>query len=116
MKTTVITLLILFAFVTGNAKEREKKSDPVAKSSVTTTFSGTVTDVASGELLAGVEIKLEGTDLKTYTDFDGNFSFKDLKPGEYKVVSTYISYKKNSKKRIISPNTKNIKIKLQASN
>ncbi len=115
MKQIVIGILMVFATFVVYAKEKETKIADT-KNTATMVLSGSVADENSGESLVGVEVKIEGTDLKTYTDFDGNFSFKNLKSGEYKVVSTYISYQKNSKKLIISPNTKNIKIKLQASN
>ena len=32
----------------------------------------------------------------TYTDFDGKFTFENIKPGEYKLVTNYISYKKGT--------------------
>lgn len=36
---------------------------------------------------------LEGTGYKTFTDMDGHFIFKDVKPGEYKLLVMMISYK-----------------------
>ena len=69
-----------------------------------------------GEALVGVEIKLEGTDLKTYSDFDGNFSFDNVKQGEYKVIANYISYEKKTETLKISPNENELKIKLHSSN
>jgi len=66
--------------------------------------------------LVGVEVKIEGTDMKTYTDFDGNFSFNNLKPGEYKVVTSYISYQKKTDVVNISSKENNLKVKLEASN
>ena len=50
-------------------------------------------DLTSGESLAGVEIRIEGTDHKAYTDFDGNFEFTGIKPGKYNIIASYISYK-----------------------
>ena len=54
--------------------------------------SGKVTDIVTGEVLTGVKITIEGMDSKTYTDFDGNFTFKNLKPGQYQLKASYISY------------------------
>ncbi len=44
-------------------------------------LSGTVFDFQSGEALTGVEVSIEGTDIKVYTDFDGNFEIDNVKPG-----------------------------------
>ena len=79
-------------------------------------LNGTVADENSGEALVGVEIKIEGTDLKTYTDFDGNFSFENVKPGEYKLVTNYISYQKNTETLNVTSRENDIKIKLHSSN
>jgi hypothetical protein len=62
---------------------------PAAASTVT----GKVVDLNSGETLAGVAISIEGTDTKVYTDLDGNFTIKDIKPGVYNLILSMISYK-----------------------
>jgi hypothetical protein len=77
---------------------------------------GSISDAKSGESLVGVEVKIEGTDLKTYTDFDGNFTFNNVKPGEYKVVANYISYKPGAEKLEASAKNNELKLKLQPSN
>ncbi|GAO28352.1 beta-sandwich domain-containing protein [Geofilum rubicundum] len=59
-----------------------------------------VLDKTTGESLTGVEVRVEGTDLKTYTDFDGKFVFENVKAGEYKVMANYISYGNNETKPI----------------
>ncbi len=83
----------------------------------TVSLSGHVTDLNTGESLAGVVIKMEGTDIKTYTDFDGNFIIKNLKPGTYNVVASFISYKKSLIENIDikAINTKDVEIHLQSS-
>jgi hypothetical protein len=58
-------------------------------------LSGKVLDAASGESLAGVEVSILNTDIKTYTDLDGNFTFSNLKSGTYDVVVSMISYDKS---------------------
>jgi hypothetical protein len=72
-------------------KTPEKTSVPAANCSL----QGKVTDLASGETLAGVEISLKGTDQKTFTDLDGNFSFNNLISGDYTVICSLISYNKS---------------------
>lgn len=53
---------------------------------------GKVIDEKTGEGLAGVEIKLLGSDKIIYSDFDGNFSFENVIPGDYSISADYISY------------------------
>lgn len=115
MKQIVIGILLVFATVIVNAKEKEtKRAD--TENTATMVLSGSVADENSGESLVGVEVKIEGTDLKTYTDFDGNFSFKNVKPGEYKLTTKYISYEKNSQVLNVSTRKNDVNIKLQTSN
>jgi protocatechuate 3,4-dioxygenase beta subunit len=116
MKKIIIALVFVASVIAVQAKEKDSKSTSTSDATATTILKGTVADENSGEALVGVEIKLEGTDLKTYTDFDGNFSFSKVKPGEYKVVANYISYEKKSETLQVSPEKNELKIKLQTSN
>lgn len=58
-------------------------------------LSGMILDINSGEALGGVEITIEGTDLHYYTDFDGKYEIKDVMPGTYNLIVSYISYEKS---------------------
>lgn len=49
------------------------------------TLSGYVWDAASETVLAGIEVKIDGQDLKATTDEEGYFSFESLEAGEYTV-------------------------------
>ena len=93
-----------------NNKDNNANNAPVASVSV----AGTVVDFATGEALTGVEISLEGTDQKVYSDFDGNFSFEHINPGEYNVVASFISYKNSLIENIDVSKTNNVSIKLKA--
>ncbi len=115
MKKFAIIFLLAITVIAVNAKENDKNTGDT-ENSATLVLSGTVADQNSGESLVGVEVKLEGTDLKTYTDFDGKFAFKNVKPGEYKVVTNYISYQKQSETLEVNSKQNELKIKLQASN
>ena len=115
MKQIFLAILLVFATFVVNAKEKDGETKD-SENSATLVLSGTVADENSGEALVGVEVKIEGTDLKTYTDFDGKFAFNNVKPGEYKVVTSYISYQKNTETLHITSPEKDIKIKLQSSN
>jgi hypothetical protein len=54
--------------------------------------SGTVTDKISNETIAGVEVRVKGTDIVTYTNFDGNYFLPELPAGNYTLEFTYITY------------------------
>lgn len=115
MKKLLFATIIVFLAVAVNAKEKKGETTADSNSEATTLLTGTVADSGSGELLAGVEVQLEGTEMKTYTDFDGNFTF-NVKPGEYKVVANYISYKKHSETLRVESSKNQVKLKLENSN
>ena len=115
MKKFAIIFLLAVTVIAVNAKENKGKSID-AENTAASVITGIVADQNSGESLVGVEVKLEGTDLKTYTDFDGKFSFKNVKAGEYKLVTNYISYQKQTEILEVNSKQNEVKIKLQASN
>ncbi len=53
---------------------------------------GTVTDKISNETIAGVEVRVKGTDIVTYTNFDGNYFLPELPAGTYTLEFSYITY------------------------
>jgi CarboxypepD_reg-like domain len=55
-------------------------------------ISGTVSDAQTGETLAGVEVRIEGSSQVIYTDLDGRFSLADLPEGETVLVLNYQQY------------------------
>jgi hypothetical protein len=116
MKKLIIGFLSIMLAVAVTANEEEGKTAGNSDNSATVALSGTVFDSTSGELLVGVEVTIDGTETKTYTDFDGNFSFDNMKPGEYKLVTSYISYKKSSETLKVDSKENQVKIKLENSN
>ncbi len=54
-------------------KERESRSDRIAKALLREEVQGTVIDSATGEPLVGVTIKVEGSTVGTVTDAEGHF-------------------------------------------
>lgn len=114
MKKIIFSWLALVLTIAVTAKENEAKNPANADNAATVILAGSIADATSGEFLAGVEVKIEGTDLKTYTDFDGNFKFDGVKPGEYKVVTSYISYK--SATQVLSLNAKQTELKIKMEN
>lgn len=116
MKKLMIGLISLMLVVAVTANEKETKNANDSGSTATVALSGTVSDSGSGEFLAGVEVKIEGTGIKTYTDFDGKFSLGNIKPGEYKLVANYISYKKQIETLTLDGRENTVKIKLENPN
>jgi hypothetical protein len=110
-----LTLIILMGWVfAGNDLTPAEGSAGTPVQSVT--LMGKVVDFTSGESLTGVEVSIEGTDFKAYTDFDGNFEFKDVKPGNYNVIASYISYNNSLVENFKAEKAENkVDIKLQAS-
>jgi uncharacterized alpha/beta hydrolase family protein len=120
MKRIFFTLIIALVATTLFAKSEKTKAvnETVVEATVPTLqLIGFVTDKNSNEALVGVEVKIEGIQEKTYTDFDGKFTFTNLKPGEYNIVASYISYQKNSIEHVDLKNaTRQVSIKLESSN
>ncbi len=115
MKKLLIGFFALMLTVSVTAKDKGEKSGTDSEGTAAVALSGTVFDSNSGELLVGVEVQLEGTDAKAYTDFDGNFSFENIKPGEYKLVTNYISYNKTTETLKVDGNKNQLKIQLENS-
>ncbi|MBP7506875.1 MAG: carboxypeptidase-like regulatory domain-containing protein [Prolixibacteraceae bacterium] len=117
MKKLALSLAILCVVLTSNAKNKNENSEAIDKKIPAIQISGNVIDKDSKEALVGVEVKIEELNMKTYTDFDGKFSFRNLKPGEYNIVASYISYEKNTIELPIEDKENNlISIKLESSN
>lgn len=86
----LIAGIILFSFNSKASDNTKGKKDVHSYK-----LYGTIIDRHNGEHLAGVIVKVNGTDTKTITDLDGNFVIEFSEPGKYVISSEYISYKKN---------------------
>ena len=114
MKKVIFALLVAFATTSAFAEKAETKTDSKTDAAVLS-LSGNIIDEVSGEALVGVEVKVEGSDQKTYTDFDGHFVIDNLKSGECKLIASYTSYNKSEKTFQIKSKSNPVKIELQAS-
>ena len=96
MKRMILSIMFvaLLGFIYAD-NEGTGSGDAPATPVQTISLSGKVIDFNSGEVLTGVEVTLEGTDIKAYTDFDGNFEIEEVKPGNYNIIASYISYDKS---------------------
>jgi hypothetical protein len=111
MKKTILSLLLIAAISFSFAGNEESKETPAP---ATINVTGNVIDMVTGEALTGVEIIVEGTETKVYSDFDGNFTISNVKPGEYNIVASFISYKKSLVEDFNADGSKTLDIKLQA--
>jgi len=96
----IIAIVLTVNTFANNEKGNEKKTSESSATNVTTAINGTVVDQITGEALTGVKVTIEGTNQVVYTDFDGNFSFNSLTPGEYNINVDYISYKANTLQKV----------------
>lgn len=55
-------------------------------------INGQVKDAASGELLVGANLILEGTGRGTITDFEGNFEFNNIRSGAYDLIISFLGF------------------------
>ncbi len=113
----IIALTIILSLSLGSisfAGNEKDAGNPVTKTSIT----GKIIDQKTSEELVGVAVQIEGTDLKAYTDIDGNFKIDGVKPGIYNLLLTYISYqdKKLSDVSIEPSASDKVEIKLEQIN
>lgn len=69
-------------------------------------ISGKIIDSENGEPIIGANIIIQGTNLGTSSDLDGNFSIKNIPEGEYVLVISYISYITQKVEKVIVQNGK----------
>jgi len=105
--TTILSSLLLIYFTVSATNENPPKN------AVNINFQGKVIDNQTGESLAGVVIEVNGTDVKVYSDLEGNYTINGLKSGKYTIFVNYISYRKESREIEVKENeNKNINILL----
>ena len=63
--------------------------------------SGTVTDAASGQALAGANVVLEGTNLGAAANADGSYTVSDVPSGTYTITVSVIGYAKASQSVVV---------------
>ncbi len=72
-----------------------------AQAQNTGTLTGTVKDKLTQEALIGVTIRLEGADLGTTTDVDGNFRIAGIPPKSYNVAASYIGFTPQTRYNVV---------------
>lgn len=108
MKKLVSIVLIVFSVSMVFASDPESRGPVTAK---TSQIEGKVFDSTTGEALAGVSLKLKNSNIKTYSDLNGNFSIEDVAPGTYDIEIDYVSYKDITLKKV-SATAQEVKLKV----
>jgi Ca-activated chloride channel family protein len=84
--TTAAGVLLLAAFMISATLH------PSFTLSDTGTLKGQVTDAANGDPLPFVQVKLANSSYSNLTDFDGNYVFNHLPPGNYEAEFSLVGY------------------------
>lgn len=84
--TTASGVLLLAAFMISATLH------PSFTLSDTGTLKGQVTDAANGDPLPFVQVKLANSSYSNLTDFDGNYVFNHLPPGNYEAEFSLVGY------------------------
>ncbi len=112
MKKLLVVFVLALSIIGARASEPEV--EPTAPAT-TVQIGGKVCDVVTGEALVGVSLKLKGSDKKTYTDLNGNFSIEGVAPGTYDIDVDYVSYKNITLKQVASSSSSlNLKVELES--
>jgi hypothetical protein len=117
MKKLFVSVLLVACVVFTYAGKKETKKENTADNSELTTISGQILDQRTNETLVGVKVALKGTGKVAYTDFDGKYSFENVKPGTYALTASYISYEESTVENLkLSKNTNQVNIRLKDAN
>ncbi|MBP7510670.1 MAG: TonB-dependent receptor [Bacteroidia bacterium] len=100
-----ILLFLVFGLIQANATTGTGK------------IAGKVIDKKTAEELIGVTVIVEGTSFGAATDFEGNFIIGNLKPGNYNLILSYVSYEKKILKgvEVKAGEVTNVNISIEAS-
>ena len=91
LASVVLSMSVITANNADNKKVIDKKADAkVEQAAAIAEVNGAVIDLKTNEALAGAAILIDGA--KIYSDLDGNFVLKNVKPGVHKVKVELISY------------------------
>jgi len=88
----------------ASASESNNSETPAAtevKAAETCVVKGRIIDHNTSESLAGVAIRVCGSDKSVYTDLDGNYVLTGVAPGKCEIMVNMISYE--SKTVILNP-------------
>ncbi len=71
---------------------------------------GTITDIKTKESIVGASVYIQGTTIGASTDFEGKYLIKNIKPGTYNIIISFISYKSDTVLKVKVYNEKGTKL------
>lgn len=77
---------------------------------------GKVTDKKNGDLLVGVNVQIEGTELGNSTDAEGKYEIINVPPGTYTVVASYMGYNEQKVTNVLVVQDNIVTVDFQLSN
>lgn len=79
-------------------------------------LSGKIKDALTGEPLIGANVIIEGTNLGTASDMDGNYVILNIPPGRYSVKFSYIGFESTlvNSVMIVADQTTNLSVELKS--
>ena len=95
VKSIITATLLLFICGNNTIKAQDDFSDDASDAQQSISISGVVKDASSGNAIAGANVIVEGTDLGSATDEDGNFTIEDVSPGS-ELTASVIGYENQS--------------------
>ena len=118
-KLVVLSILLSFLMlqVSYSNNRDENSKTKITSTNTSVHVNGKIIDKETGEPLIGALVKIEGTNQKVYTDFDGNFNLENIKADVYNISVSYISYEGSILKEIKVNNSDNtLKVELKRVN
>ena len=101
MKRTILLTLLVTSLVLVFAGTSVQASDITDRERGT--ISGIVTDIETGDPLAGATVQVKGTSIGTATDVEGRYRLRRVPSGEQIIVVNYIGYQSVEKPVNVSP-------------
>jgi hypothetical protein len=92
MKTTLLSIFVAAMLFIASVNVFGNNAGNIEEPGKSANASGKVVDKNTGESLVGALVVVKGTDIRVYTDLDGNFLLPSLAPGAYTIEVSYISY------------------------
>lgn len=84
----------------GSTTHSSGKNVPYIAPGQNGSIQGKAFDAANKEPLIGAAVVINGSTTGCITDFDGNFTLENLKPGVYSLTISYISYETQTKTNV----------------
>ncbi len=110
MKKSILIISMFLMVLSATLSYAENNPGETPKKA---TVTGKVIDKVTGESLAGVLVTIKGSDIKVYSDLDGNFTFNSVEPGSYTLEVNYISYSANEVQNISCSAGKNLPVSIE---